>query len=55
MARPSPCRLAELLQSKQSDSDRETANSLHALVQGGGKKRTPVSPWLHIIAAAPAA
>jgi hypothetical protein len=32
-------RLAELLQSKQSDNDQETANSLHALVAGGGKKK----------------
>lgn len=33
-------RLAELLQSKQSDLAQETANSLSALVKGGGKKQS---------------
>lgn len=32
--------LCEILQSKKSDNDKETANNLHALVQGGGKKKT---------------
>lgn len=38
-------RLAEILQSKQTTEKgaQETANSLHALVVGGGKKKTPVS------------
>ncbi|GFR47982.1 hypothetical protein Agub_g9806 [Astrephomene gubernaculifera] len=34
--------LAELLQSRQTDTARETANNLHALVVGGGKKKTPL-------------
>lgn len=32
--------LCEILQSKKTDNDKETANNLHALVQGGGKKKT---------------
>eukprot|EP00983_Pelagomonas_calceolata_P020009 631756-Pelagomonas_calceolata.AAC.2 len=35
--------LAELLQSKQAgNEENETANSLHALVAGNGKKKTKV-------------
>ncbi|GIL49336.1 hypothetical protein Vafri_5718 [Volvox africanus] len=34
--------LAELLQSKQTETAQETANNLHALVAGGGKKKTPL-------------
>jgi hypothetical protein len=36
------CRLAELLQSKQTDVARENAASLNALVAGGGKKKSKV-------------
>ncbi|EFJ42554.1 hypothetical protein VOLCADRAFT_119370 [Volvox carteri f. nagariensis] len=32
--------LAELLQSRQTETAQETANNLHALVVGGGKKKT---------------
>ncbi len=32
--------LAELLQSRQNDVAQETASSLHALVAGGGKKKS---------------
>lgn len=35
-------RLAELLQSKQTEVAQETASSLHALVAGGGKKKSKV-------------
>ncbi|GIL73762.1 hypothetical protein Vretimale_5370 [Volvox reticuliferus] len=34
--------LAELLQSRQTETAQETANNLHALVVGGGKKKTPL-------------
>lgn len=34
--------LAEILQSRQSDNAQETANNLHALVAGNGKKKTPL-------------
>lgn len=37
------CRLAELLQSKKSDTAQETANNLHALIAGGGKKKASAS------------
>lgn len=42
-------RLAELLQSKQSEESKEIANSLHALVSGGGKKKSPVSAALLVV------
>ncbi|GLC56985.1 hypothetical protein PLESTB_001170500 [Pleodorina starrii] len=34
--------LAELLQSRQTETAQETANNLHALVVGGGRKKTPL-------------